>query len=87
MAYRSNRREFIRDLGLSAAAFPFIMNLPSLGVDAHLIGAARRPRAPHHRARGLCEGVGGAPVARAPGSQLARRSDAGLNIAKPLYFR
>ena len=31
MAYRSNRREFIRDLGLSAAAFPFILNLPSLG--------------------------------------------------------
>ena len=31
MAYRSNRRDFIRDLGLSAAAFPFILNLPSLG--------------------------------------------------------
>jgi hypothetical protein len=25
------RREFIRDLGIGAAAFPFIMNLPSLG--------------------------------------------------------
>ena len=31
MAHRSNRREFIRDLGISAAAFPFILNLPSLG--------------------------------------------------------
>ena len=28
---RSNRREFIRDLGIGAAAFPFILNLPSLG--------------------------------------------------------
>ena len=26
-----NRREFLRDLGLSAAAMPFILNLPSLG--------------------------------------------------------
>src|SRR6195256_2186972 len=25
------RREFIRDLGLSAAAMPFVLNLPSLG--------------------------------------------------------
>jgi hypothetical protein len=31
MAYRSNRREFIRDLGIGAAAVPFILNLPSLG--------------------------------------------------------
>ena len=31
MAHRSNRREFIRDLGIGAAAFPFILNLPSLG--------------------------------------------------------
>jgi hypothetical protein len=29
-AYRS-RREFLRDLGISAAALPFILNLPSLG--------------------------------------------------------
>ena len=27
----STRREFIRDLGLSAASLPFILNLPSLG--------------------------------------------------------
>ncbi len=27
----SNRREFIRDLGIGAAAIPFILNLPSLG--------------------------------------------------------
>ena len=27
----SNRREFIRDLGIGAAAVPFILNLPSLG--------------------------------------------------------
>jgi len=31
MAYRSSRREFIRDLGIGAAALPFILNLPSLG--------------------------------------------------------
>ena len=32
MARRSsNRREFIRDLGIGAAAVPFILNLPSLG--------------------------------------------------------
>ena len=28
---RSNRRELIRDLGIGAAAIPFILNLPSLG--------------------------------------------------------
>src|SRR5215475_10373583 len=27
----TSRREFLRDLGLSAAALPFILNLPSLG--------------------------------------------------------
>jgi Protein of unknown function (DUF1552) len=31
VAHRSTRREFIRDLGLGAAAVPFILNLPSLG--------------------------------------------------------
>ncbi|MHB8866960.1 MAG: DUF1552 domain-containing protein [Pirellulaceae bacterium] len=31
MVHRKTRREFIRDLGLSAAAMPFIWNLPSLG--------------------------------------------------------
>ena len=31
MTTRSNRREFIRDLGIGAAALPFILNLPSLG--------------------------------------------------------
>ncbi len=31
MAFRSNRREFIRDLGIGSAALPFILNLPSLG--------------------------------------------------------
>ena len=31
MRHAGNRREFIRDLGISAAAFPFILNLPSLG--------------------------------------------------------
>ena len=31
MRHRGNRREFIRDLGISVAAFPFILNLPSLG--------------------------------------------------------
>lgn len=31
MARVHNRREFIRDLGIGAAALPFILNLPSLG--------------------------------------------------------
>src|SRR3954462_7462359 len=31
MARSSNRRAFIRDLGIGAAALPFILNLPSLG--------------------------------------------------------
>jgi Protein of unknown function (DUF1552) len=31
MAWTSSRREFIRDLGIGAAALPFILNLPSLG--------------------------------------------------------
>ncbi len=31
MAQTTNRREFLRDLGISAAALPFLLNLPSLG--------------------------------------------------------
>jgi hypothetical protein len=31
MPHNRNRRQFLRDLGLSTAAFPFILNLPSLG--------------------------------------------------------
>src|ERR671917_409458 len=31
MAQRHTRREFIRDLGVSAAALPFLLNLPGLG--------------------------------------------------------
>ena len=31
MAYTTNRREFIRDLGISAGALPFLLNPPSLG--------------------------------------------------------
>ncbi|HMC90389.1 MAG TPA: DUF1552 domain-containing protein, partial [Gemmataceae bacterium] len=31
MLHTSTRRDFIRDLGISAAALPFILNLPSLG--------------------------------------------------------
>jgi hypothetical protein len=31
MAIRRTRREFLRDLGLSAGAVPFLLNLPSLG--------------------------------------------------------
>jgi hypothetical protein len=31
VAHSSSRREFIRDLGLSAAALPFVLNLPGLG--------------------------------------------------------
>ncbi len=31
MALSRNRREFVRDLGISAAAVPFVLNLPGLG--------------------------------------------------------
>ena len=31
MALTTNRREFLRDLGIGAAALPFVLNLPSLG--------------------------------------------------------
>src|SRR5438094_7255270 len=31
MARTGSRREFIRDLGIGAAALPFVLNLPSLG--------------------------------------------------------
>ena len=31
MAQTTNRREFLRDLGIGAAALPFLLNLPSLG--------------------------------------------------------
>ena len=31
MAHVRNRREFLRDLGVGAAALPFLLNLPSLG--------------------------------------------------------
>lgn len=33
MVQTTNRREFLRNLGMSAAAFPFICNLPSLGFE------------------------------------------------------
>ena len=36
-----NRREFLRDLGIGAAAFPFLLNLPSLGFANQ---AARKQR-------------------------------------------
>src|SRR5262245_18091580 len=31
MTANTNRREFLRDLGIGAAALPFVLNLPSLG--------------------------------------------------------
>jgi hypothetical protein len=42
MPNRNTRREFIRDLGLSAAAIPFLTNLPSLA--APVAGARRKQR-------------------------------------------
>ncbi|WP_437227254.1 DUF1552 domain-containing protein [Planctomicrobium sp. SH661] len=33
MTHTTSRREFLRNLGMSAAAFPFICNLPSLGFE------------------------------------------------------
>lgn len=41
MARTRSRREFLRDLGLSAAALPFVLNLPSLGFAGT---AARKKR-------------------------------------------
>ncbi len=37
-----SRRQFIRDLGLSAAAIPFVLNLPSLAFANQHRGATRR---------------------------------------------
>ena len=31
MTFHRSRREFVRDLGIGAAALPFVLNLPSLG--------------------------------------------------------
>lgn len=41
MHYRNTRREFLRDLGVSAAALPFVLNLPSL---AHAGEGRRKQR-------------------------------------------
>jgi hypothetical protein len=41
MASRTSRREFIRDVGISAAALPFLLNLPSLGF-ANQLGRKQR---------------------------------------------
>lgn len=40
MAYRSTRRDFLRSMGLGAAALPFVCNLPSLAFD----GSERRKK-------------------------------------------
>src|SRR5438270_7021012 len=32
MIFKGTRRDFLRDLGISAAALPFVLNLPSLGL-------------------------------------------------------
>ena len=34
MPYPRTRRDFLRDLGIGAAALPFVLNLPSLGLAA-----------------------------------------------------
>src|SRR6185503_14625599 len=34
MHNHSTRRDFLRDLGIGAAALPFVLNLPSLGLAA-----------------------------------------------------
>ena len=34
MIRTNNRRQFLRDLGISAAALPFVLNLPSFGFSA-----------------------------------------------------
>lgn len=41
MSYRNTRREFLRDLGVSAAALPFVLNLPGL---ASADGVKRKQR-------------------------------------------
>jgi hypothetical protein len=40
MPYRNSRRDFLRDLGLSAAVLPFVTNLPSLAA----VPPAAKPR-------------------------------------------
>src|SRR5260221_9211 len=42
MSMNSSRREFLRNLGIGAAAAPFVLNLPSLGFAN--AGAARKQR-------------------------------------------
>lgn len=42
MAIRKNRREFLRDLGIGAAAVPFLLNLPSLGLAATAEGRRKQ---------------------------------------------
>ncbi|MEZ6064447.1 MAG: DUF1552 domain-containing protein [Planctomycetaceae bacterium] len=41
MRYHATRRDFLKQLGLSAAAYPFICNLPSLGFEG---GSVRKQR-------------------------------------------
>ncbi len=44
MTRQTSRRQFVRDLGLSAAALPFVANLPSLGYAADAADARRKQR-------------------------------------------
>ena len=44
MSTERTRREFVRDLGLSAAAVPFLLNLPSLGIAAEAAKSRRKQR-------------------------------------------
>ena len=44
MTTYASRREFLRNLGIGAAAVPFVLNLPSLGFASGSVPAARRQR-------------------------------------------
>src|SRR5438128_5483578 len=42
MTIYASRREFLRRLGIGAAAFPFVLNLPSLGLAAPTVPRRQR---------------------------------------------
>lgn len=44
MSYLASRRQFLSSLGISAAAMPFVLNLPSLGLGSEQAAAMRKKR-------------------------------------------
>ena len=72
MTWTSSRREFLRNLGIGAAALPFILNLPSLGFanQAAAQAAAGRHVQPQRRRAARLSG----PTRRATSSPSRRAS-------------